>query len=241
MGPFETWAGVDVIRDSWLSYSGTTFAPFSPTLHSDGWRLRLGGGYGQYSYRGSTGALSIGDGVIDPTEEDGRSPDTGETRRYVVDRSYAEALLGYHLRLGELTAKAFAGAAMSSHTHRTPDPTTSLSGTQYGFKSALELWLNLGEACWTSLDVSYSSAHDEASGRWRAGYLVAPQISIGPELKYDRNVEGGAGWTGRGGMFARYFWDGGEISLAGGVVRKDEKNSDAKHGPYGTLNVLFQY
>ncbi|MES1179865.1 MAG: cellulose biosynthesis protein BcsS, partial [Hyphomicrobium sp.] len=46
----EIYGGVDAARDQWLSYSGMTMAPWSRGIYSDGWRIRLGGGYGQYGY-----------------------------------------------------------------------------------------------------------------------------------------------------------------------------------------------
>jgi len=46
----EVWGGVDAASDQWLVYSGMTVAPWSRDIYSDGWRLRIGGGYGQFSY-----------------------------------------------------------------------------------------------------------------------------------------------------------------------------------------------
>ena len=46
----EVSGGVDAAGNQWLAYSGMTLAPWSPDIYSDGWRLRVGGGYGQYSY-----------------------------------------------------------------------------------------------------------------------------------------------------------------------------------------------
>ncbi len=231
--PTEAWAGVDAMRDTWLIYSGATLAPFSANLYSDGWRLRVGGGYGQYSYEASHP-------VAQPCGTAGTLACQYEQQKYIVDRSYAEALIGYHMRLGDLTAKAFAGAAMSSHGHRTDDPTSKLDGTEYGVKGALELWLDFASNAWSSLDASYSTAHEEASARWRTGLVVVPRLSIGPELKVDRNIDADDGWTSRAGLFGRYQWEGGEFSLASGVVRQDARY-DSAYGPYGTLNVLLQY
>jgi hypothetical protein len=46
----EVSGGVDAAGNQWLAYSGMTLAPLSPNIYSDGRRLRVGGGYGQYSY-----------------------------------------------------------------------------------------------------------------------------------------------------------------------------------------------
>ena len=106
-----------------------------------------------------------------------------------VDHSYAEALVGYHLRLGQLTAKAFAGASMSSERHESRDPKNKSDGTEYGAKGVLELWLNMGAEAWTSVDFSYATTRNETSSRWRAGWRIQPRLSVGPELRYDKNIE----------------------------------------------------
>jgi hypothetical protein len=48
----------------------------------------------------------------------------------------------------------------------------------------------------------------------------------------------------RGGVFVRYEWQGGEISLAGGVagqVFKDAKSIKSMTTPYATATWLMQY
>jgi hypothetical protein len=231
----EVFGGADAARDQWLVYSGMTVAPWSREIYSDGWRLRIGGGYGQFGYDR--------DVVNDPGC--GTPPAVAcsySSKHFEVDHSYAEALVGYHLRLGELTAKAFAGASMSSEQHLKPDPMSTVDGTQYGAKVALELWLNMGDAAWTSLDGSYATARSESYARWRAGWRVEPQLSVGPELRYDKNIESSEDeWDAHAGLFARYEWIGGEVSLAGGAAGRIDNWGTKDLSPYGTLNVLFQY
>ena len=80
--------GVDAGRDQWLAYSGMTVAPWSSNIYSDGWRLRVGGGYGQYTYdrgvsdNGGCGTLQT-------------AACRYHSEHYRVDHSYAEALIGY--------------------------------------------------------------------------------------------------------------------------------------------------
>jgi len=234
----EAWTGIDAARDQWLAYSGMTIAPWSRDIYSDGLRLRLGGGYGQYGYDGLAPRSPCGD----PTKNDACAEGDREQRRYRVQHAYAEMLVGYYLRLGALTAKAFAGASMSSEQHLVKDPAIDRDGTKYGFKGAIELWLDMNSRSWTSLDVSYATARDETSGRWRAGWRVAPHVSVGPELRYDKNIEtGDDNWNGRSGLFVRYDWTGGEVSVAGGVSGRVYNWDATDVSPYGTLNVLFQF
>jgi hypothetical protein len=235
----EIYGGVDAARDQWLFYSGMTVAPFSRGIYSDGWRLRFGGGYGQYGYDAIGPHVNCGVAVLnDICTEGGRN-----SRHFNVSHSYAEALFGYYLQLGRLTAKAFAGASMSSEQHLNAfDPSHNNDGTEFGAKGALEFWLNVNDMSWTSLDVSYSSARNETSSRWRTGWRSTPALSIGPELRYDKNVETGDGaWNGRAGLFARYAWTGGEISLAGGAVWWIDDGAAKDPSAYGSFNVLFQY
>lgn len=131
---------------------------------------------------------------------------------------------------------------MSSQRHLIPDPHDKSDGTDYGGKVALELWLNLGETAWTSIDESYGTARNETAVRWRAGQRYNDWLSVGPELRFDKNIESGAGeWNGRAGIFARYEWGGGEVSVAGGVLSRVDGLSANDIGPYGTISALIQY
>ena len=51
-GWVEVFSGADATRDVWLLYSGVTLAPWSKDIYSDGVRLRVVSGYGQYNYIG---------------------------------------------------------------------------------------------------------------------------------------------------------------------------------------------
>lgn len=234
----EVFSGVDAANDQWLAYSGMTFALRSADIYSDGWRLRVGGGYGRYSYDSAPSHTNCGVAVQnDICGEEGRT-----AQRFEVAHSYAEVLLGYYLQLGQLTAKAFAGASMSSQHHLKRDPNNDDDGTEFGVKGALELWLTLDSDSWSSLDLSYSTARNESAARWRSGWRLLPALSIGPELRYDKNIEtGNNAWNGRAGLFTRYEWSGGEISLAGGGLWRVDDWSTAAPSAYGNVNVLFQY
>lgn len=235
-GWLEVWSGADATRDVWLLYGGVTLAPFSEHIYADGLRLRVQSGFGHYSY--------LGGAVASPTCSAPSSAACDSDRpRYEVDQNYVDALIGYHKRIGELTAKVFVGVASITHDYRQLDPICcyEVVGTDVGVKGVIELWLNLGAHAWTSLDVSYTTAHDTGSARWRGGWRVLPTLSIGPELRYDTNADDDAA---RGGAFIRYEWFKGEISAAGGWAGAiTDAGAFDEQGPaaYGTVNLLVQF
>lgn len=234
----EVWTGADATRDVWLLYSGVTLAPWSEHIYADGLRLRTSGGYGRYSYLGAVSSCV--------------APNFGcayVSKRFNVEHSYVDALVGYHKRFGELTAKAFIGVSSITHRFDVNDPDNDVAGDDFGVKGVIELWLNLGPKAWTSLDLAYTTAHETGSARWRAGWRMLPTVSLGPEVRYDTNAHGAreGGWTGRAGVFVRYEWFGGEISAAGGVDKTftvdDELGLAALEdlAAYGTVNLLLQF
>lgn len=238
----ESWSGVDIARDNWLLYSGITVAPFGH-IHEPGWRMRLAGGYGQYKYEGNRGT--------------GLTP---QIQTFAATTYYGDALIGYLERYGPLTAKAFAGISYLAHDIAPHDPDNLVSGDDIGFKGALELWLDIGDIGFASLDASWNSAHDTRNVRTRLGARVAPNWSGGVEgwLNLDDQSDCDLGWDNsaacyndektelidytRAGLFVRYDWDGGEISLSGGVSGGSFGSSgDANPEPYATLNWLTQF
>ncbi len=243
----EVWGGVDASSNVWLLYGGVTIAPWSADIYSNGWRLRTTGGFGQY--RVSTSFHSNA-----PCGNPGQNQCQSADKDFVVPFTYSDALIGYHQRFGELTAKAFAGVAIQRHAAKGSAGLIELTGTEIGPKGVLELWLNLGSQAWTSIDLSYTTAHDTSSARWRAGWRALPTLSIGPEARFDRNADlGGCGpangavkrdalGTGRAGLFARYDWFGGEVSVAAGVTQRIANScEDDDLEPYATFNLLYQY
>jgi Cellulose biosynthesis protein BcsS len=236
----EIWAGADVSKNVWLLYSGATVAPFGD-IHQDGVRLRAVAGYGQYTYTGY------------PRYE-----------TFHATTVFADVLAGYLVRWGPLTAKAFAGVSFIDHQIEPLDAENiSISG-QAGAKGVLEFWYNVSPKAWSSLDLAYTTAHDTASARMRSGYRVWPQVSVGVEAGL--NLDGQAQCKmrlstqkhcllddndthvkslldfGRTGVFARYEWDGGEISVSGGGMGQIlDASGDLNLDPYVTANWILQF
>lgn len=232
----EIWAGADVTGDVWLLYSGVTIAPWDKGIFGDGWRLRAAGGYGQFSFTRDASRSFQNAACGGPNQE--RCNDTGGQSKYLVQHTYSEVLFGCQKQIGELTAKGFVGVSYVDFSTTAPAEIFRLKGADIGVKGALELWLNIGPKGWSSLDLSYETARATAAARWRAGWRIEPQLSIGPELRYDRNAVDQAG---RAGAFARYEWPGGEVSIAGGATGPVGESFIRDRSFYATLNVLFQY
>jgi len=83
------------------------------------------------------------------------------------------------------------------------------------------------DSAWSSLDATWTSAHETYAGRFRSGRRLFDDVSVGLDA--------------RGGMFVRYAWHGGEISLAGGVAGRFFEDANNMHDPYATLYWLMQY
>lgn len=205
---YEVWAGADVTAHSWSIYSGITWAPFG-TLAQDGWRARMVGGYGHYRY-------------------------DGHPMRFDGEVGFGDLLVGYHMGMGALTVKAFAGVALDSHSVSPFDPDNGVTGSATGVKATLETWLDLSPRTWSSLDLSWTSAHETYAGRLRLGYRLLPTLSVGVEAGAAGNSEYDGG---RGGLFLRHEWSGGEISASAGAAGDRSEMT----GAYGTLNVLQRF
>ncbi len=229
----EIWAGADVGRNVWLAYTGTTLAPFGD-IHEPGWRLRFVGGYGGYRYESFDYASAT-------------------TSRHRAEVTFADALVGYLWRLDPLIVKAFIGAGMIDHKIEPLDRLNLAQGPDLGAKGVLELWFNVGEKGFASLDLSLTSAHLTRSARGRAGYRLMPDVSVGVEagINGDRQADfkmseeqpshRTEAWDYvRAGAFARYEWYGGEISASAGLMG-DLREARDKAGPYATINWIKQF
>jgi len=249
----EVWSGADISRNVWLAYSGVTLSPWS-SIYDDGFRFRAAGSYGAYKYA--------------YTHYDTRR-DAFAHRQRDAETYASDLLIGYVKRFGELTAKVFAGATIVGHRTELPDEVVGM-GDEVGIKGAVELWLNIGDRGWGSLDMWWTSAYATRSARARLGYRVWPNLSFGMEaglnvdkeaecrVKGDRKTSCGHVVVAdngsverdfdradlldyaRAGAFARYEWGWSELSVSGGVLR-DTFSGEEGLAPYMTVNWLVQF
>jgi hypothetical protein len=126
----EMWLGADASKNSWLIYTGVTLAPLSKDIYSDGLRLRMSSGYGKYGYKITKAA---------------NKPSCPETKKgkfkacipVDVSISYVDALVGYQMRFGQLTAKVFAGFSTVDHGASIKDGNNYALGREYITRSQL--------------------------------------------------------------------------------------------------------
>ena len=254
----EVWTGVDATAAGWLVFSGMTVAPFSQ-IHGEGVRFRMASGYGGYSYAGLRGSETFNQVL-------GRPELHADLRSFEAQTGFADALAGYLWRLDPLILKVFAGASGVSHEITPFDPENLAVGLDWGPKGVVEMWLNLGEGMWASLDLSWSAAHRTRSARARVGYRAAPQLSLGLEGRLDIDAQGDCDirWDeagkcknqyrnqsgtptdifdySRGGLFARYEWVGGEISAAAGISGAFlGRDGELEPDPYASVSWIKQY
>lgn len=255
----EVWSGADATASGWLIFSGMTVAPMSQ-IHAQGVRLRLATGYGGYSYDGLRGAAAY-NRVLDRDEQ--RALQQG----FDAQTGFADILAGYLWRLDPLILKAFVGVSGVDHAIAPFDPENLAIGLDWGPKAVVEMWLNIGDDMWASLDFSWSGAHDTRSARSRVGYRITKHVSLGPEVRFDIDSQGDCDirWNeteacnrqyrnrfgsptelfdySRGGVFLRYEWAGGEVSAAAGVSGRmlGRAGADQEPDPYGSISWITQW
>ncbi len=202
---YEAWSGAEVTAAYWSLYGGMTSAPFGD-VRRDGFRVRGGAGYGQYRYERR---------YFDPF-----------TRRFTQasfrgQHTFVDTMLGYHLSLGPITLKTFAGYSEDHHivagdagSPISYDAENTTQGTRRGAKVAVETWTRLSDWGFIQSDASWSQPFEAVSARLRLGYRPVPQWSLGLE-----SAAFGAGLVdqGRIGAFVRFEWGQGEVSLSGGA------------------------
>lgn len=215
--PFqETWAGGEVTSFSASVYAGYLYA-FNGDVAADGLRLRLGSGY--WGYWGKSTRWS--NNVVIPVKLRGTS-------------TFADIMLGYQTQWDRLTVKVYAGAEFDQQSWNRSDVNPDRQGGFVGGKLALETWLNLTPDLFAQFDANWASAHNTHYSRLRVGYAVLPSFFVGPESGFGGTLDV---QEGRIGMFARYAWGGGEVSVSGGAIRE----ADGAYAPYGTANLLLRF
>jgi hypothetical protein len=217
---YEIWAGGDATRRYASIWTGLTWAPFG-SIQESGWRLRGVTGGGRYAYDG----WRIVGGLPTPAH-------------FKAVTLFGDALVGYQLQIGSLTVKPFAGISMVDHRSLPFDSVSRINGRTLGAKLALDTWWAVGPSLWLSVDGSWSQIHETTSVRGRVGYRLIGDFSAGVEASTlsDVNQE-----MRRAGLFVRYTWERGEVSLGGGVSGRSWDDAARRAEPYANVTLLGRF
>jgi len=212
----ETWAGGEMQARSWSVYSGSTVA-LGHDIRTPGWRLRSGGGYGQYSYRKLV-----------------RGRNGPERIKFHGHKVFSEAMLGYHFNWDKLTLKTFAGVNFEQHIIDPRDPDNSVNEPSYGAKGALEAWYSVSNQHWIAADLSYATTFNTYRIGARSGYRMLPPLHIGLETRIEGNDEYLAARLGAFASLKVYDFD---LSIGGGITG----DRDMRTSPYVNISLFYQY
>jgi hypothetical protein len=135
-----------------------TIAPFDG-LDEDGYRIRLSGVLGRYSYVGSNGI-----GRVTGTQSDG------------------SFMVGYEWVLRAATVAIYLGADVSDNLLSINDPNNSSKGLHVGGKVAVDFYVNPTPYSMISGTLSYATANNAYYSRFKGGIAIAPQLFVGPEV-----------------------------------------------------------
>jgi len=206
----EIFSGVSLTSNSIFGYAGAVWA-FGGSVDAPGPRVKALTGVGGYDYSGSL-------------------PDVAGAVNFDGDVALARILGGYQWRRGEWTIKAYAGASFETHDLSPDDPANSVNGNRFGIMGQLELWRNLGEAGWLSLDASYANVFGSYGTQLRLGRRLRKRISAGVEAGAQGNRDYD---SGRAGGFLRYHLGGSELTASGGLSGEYYSNDFGGYANFG--------
>jgi hypothetical protein len=149
-------------------------------------------------------------------------------------QAYGDLLLGGQISIGPWIIKPFVGITGEQHRIAPFDDENPVQGQKTGFKAVLETWLTMGDTAYLQTDFSWSQVFEAYSARTRIGTRLTPSLSAGLEAASVGNMSYSAG---RGGLFLRYEWGGGEVSASAGAAG-DRSGVD---GAYGSLGILLRF
>lgn len=220
---YEAWAGGDGDGASLSIYGGSTMA-LNDDIRADGFRLRAAAGYGLYTYSRSF------------TVDNHRA-----WQEFRGTMTASDVLLGYQRAFGPWIIKVFAGGTQETHAVVAHGPVglavdnrNAVQGSRFGFKGAVETWLNIDNKAFLQTDLSWSQPFEAYGGRLRLGWRINPAFSTGIEASVHGNANHDAG---RAGGFLRFEWTGGEISASIGAAG----NSHDITGAYASAGVMLRF
>jgi hypothetical protein len=212
----DFFGGIDAAKSTTFAWMGVTWAPMG-ILDDDGWRIRLKGGAGHYTYR-------------TPVSPDGSND---------ANAFSAEALGGYRKTfdnvLGQrLYVGAFAGLHYEDQILIYNDPANRAAGSELGIIGSIEVYSRIADRYVATAFATVSSVHNkyhakatllyELNGTWALG----GELAVLGDARYDEQ---------RVGAVAALYWQKRIISLSAGAL----ENSGRGNGGYLTLSVYSPF
>ena len=194
----EFFTGGSLTNNSWISWAGAVKS-LSSSLYEEGWRIRVLGAYGRYSFL-----------------TDGQSNS--------ANPALFEITPGYQFKTGPLITKIYAGLHGEQHKLGNPDPDNKTKDMGYGAKIIFENWIDLPMNSFASLDGSFSTLNTSYQGMLRTGSAYFyPQLTFGPEVQIIGNEEY---YQLRAGLFGRWSRPNGSLEASIGFAEDyDHKNT----------------
>jgi Cellulose biosynthesis protein BcsS len=194
------FSGSDYKESSNFSYIGAVHA-FNGNLGTDGFLVRIFGGFGNYEY--DTPAV-LGGNV--------------DTDLFAGDLTIGYQTFGSGLRLS-----GYIGASYENHDRSPEDPGNVVQGDEVGFKGILELETLENSPIYVGAIAGYSTGFDSYWARGRMGANVGRGIVIGPEIiglgneGFDQ-IRYGAFISGLPSLMSLVFGGDGKMSAAVGYA-----------------------
>ncbi len=242
-GHMESSTGVDVSGSSQGTYSSVVIAPFS-LLSQDGWRIKLYGSYGMWSYdrqdtvsycmrtreereeltgvdfghicnRAAGTAITEEEAAsVKPYGLRAKGDQLYKVQTHQVQRTEIAVLPGYQISRPGAALNTYLGPAFEARSITPSDSQKELSGPTWGAKTGLEGWLALGEAFWLGADGGYFTGTQAYSASVRLGYQPLSWLALGPEAAAFGDMDDD---SARAGGFLRLTIGATEATIAGGM------------------------
>jgi hypothetical protein len=212
----DFFGGLDMAKATNFAWMGVTYSPIG-VIADDGWRVRLMGGAGRYTYRTSVSPDGINDAMAFSGEV------LGGYRKTFND------LWGQRLYVG-----AFAGVHYEDQILLYDDPGNPARGNEIGFKGSLELYTRVWERYIATFFGTASTVHSKYNAKASLFYELNEMWALGGEFavlgdaRYDEQRLGAA---------VALTWKKKIIALSGGVL----ENSGRGAGAYLTLSVYSPF
>lgn len=212
----DFFGGIDAAKATTFAWMGVTYAPIG-MLAEDGWRVRLMGGAGKYSYQAAVAPGGI---------------------NYAHTFS-GEVLGGYRKTFRNVFGQTlyvgvFAGLHYEDQILVYSDPANPARGSETGIKGSFEVYARVWERYIGTVFASASTVHKKYHGKTAILYELTDRLALGGEIA----AMGDARYSEeRAGLVGSLTWNKRIVTLSAGALQ----NSGRGDGSYVTLSVYSPF